>query len=56
VLDILVTEIVLQSASIVAVVGQLEAASMTKHVRMDGERHFGGLAKPCYEVMKTKRS
>jgi hypothetical protein len=56
VLDILVTEIVLQSASIVAVVGELEAASVTKHVRMDGEGHFGGLAKPCYEVMKAKRA
>jgi len=56
VLDISVTEIVLQGASIVAVVGKLEAASVTKHVRMDGERHFGGLAKPCHEVMKAKRA
>ena len=49
-------EIVLQSASIVAVVGELEAASVTKHVRMDGEGHFGGLAKPCHKVMKAKRA
>jgi hypothetical protein len=47
VLDILVTEVVLQSTSIVAVVGELEAASVTKHVRMDGEGHLGGLAEPC---------
>jgi hypothetical protein len=35
VLDILVTEIVLQSASIVAVVGELEAAGMPQHVAVD---------------------
>jgi hypothetical protein len=53
VLNILVAEIVLQSASIVAIVGELEAAGMTKHVRMDGERHFGGSAKPCHEMMEA---
>ena len=55
-LDTLMAEIVLQRAGTMAILGELEAASVTKHVRMDGERHFGGLAKPCHEVMKAKRA
>jgi hypothetical protein len=53
VLDVLVTEIVLQGAGIVAVVGELEAAGMAQHVRMDCKRHLGGLTEPCHEVMET---
>jgi hypothetical protein len=41
VLYILVPEIVLQRAGIVAVIGQLEAAGMSQHVRMDGKRQLG---------------
>src|SRR5215471_8529860 len=55
-LDILVAEIVLQGASIVAVIGQLEAAGMAQHVWMDGERHPGGLAKALDEVMEAHRA
>ena len=33
-LDVLVAEVVLQSSSIVAVIGQLEAAGMAQHVWM----------------------
>jgi hypothetical protein len=43
VLDILVSEVVLQSARVVAIVGELEATRMSKHVWMDGKRHLGGL-------------
>jgi hypothetical protein len=53
VLDILVAEIVLQGASIVAVIGQLEAAGMAQHVRMDGERHLGRLAEPYHEMVEA---
>src|SRR5262245_28685167 len=52
-LDILVAEIVLQGASIVAVIGQLEAAGMAQHVRMDGERYLGGLAEPYHEMVEA---
>ena len=51
-LDILVPEVVLQGAGIVAVVGQLEAAGMAQHVRMDLERQSSSLPKPFDEVMK----
>jgi hypothetical protein len=54
VLDILVPEIVLQGAGIVAIVGELEAASVPQHVWMDGKRHLCGLAEPCNEVMEAK--
>jgi hypothetical protein len=53
VLDILVPEVVLQSARIVAIVGELEAAGVAQHVRMDGKRHLNGLAEPCHEVMEA---
>jgi len=53
VLDILVTEVVLQTPGIVAVVGELEAAGVPQHVRMDGKRHLGGLAKALDEMVKA---
>ena len=47
-------EIVLQSASIVAVIGQLEAAGMaSQHVRVDGERYLGRLAEPYHEMVEA---
>ena len=52
-LNVLVAQIVLQGASIVAVIGQLEAAGMAKHVRMDGERHLGGFAEPYHEMVEA---
>ena len=37
VLDVLVTQVVLDRTRIMAIVGQLVACSMTQHVRVDGE-------------------
>jgi len=44
-----VTEIVLQRAGIVAIVGELEAAGVAQHVWMDRERHLGGRAEPAHD-------
>ena len=52
-LDILVPEIVLQGAGIVAVIGQLVAAGMAQHVWMHSERHLRGLAEPYHEMMEA---
>jgi hypothetical protein len=56
VLNVLVAQIVLQGASILAVIGQLEAAGMAQHVRMDGKRHLGGFAEAGNEMMETHRA
>jgi hypothetical protein len=55
-LDILMAKVVLQGACVVAIVGRLEAASVTKHVRVDGERHLSGFAEALNEMMKTHRA
>ena len=49
----LVPEVVLEGARVVAIIGQLEAAGVPKHVRMDGERHLGCFAQPCHEMMEA---
>ena len=36
-------EVVLQGARVVAIVGELEATGVAKHVRVDREWHLGGL-------------
>jgi hypothetical protein len=51
-----VSEVVLQSARVVAIVGELEAAGVPQHVWMHAEWHLGGLAEPCHEVMEAKRA
>jgi hypothetical protein len=53
VLDISVAQIVLQSAGVVAIVGQFEAAGVAQHVGMDGKRHLGGLPQPSNEVVEA---
>src|SRR5262245_54217256 len=53
VLDVLVAEIVLQGSGIVPVVGKLIAARMPQHVRMQRERHLGGLAEPLDEMVEA---
>src|SRR5499433_219140 len=53
VLDVLVPEVVLQGARVVAVVGELEPAGMAKHVRVDREWHLGGLADALDEPVET---
>jgi hypothetical protein len=56
VLDILVTEIVLQRAGIVAIIGQPEAAGVTQHVWVHSERQFCCLAEALDEMMETHRA
>ena len=53
VLDVLVAEIVLQGSGIVPVVGKFIAARMPQHVRMQWERHLGGLAEPLDEMVEA---
>src|SRR5215467_11682044 len=53
VLDVLVPEVVLQGARVVAVVGELKPAGMAKHVRVDGEWHLGGLPEALDEPVET---
>jgi hypothetical protein len=55
-LDVLVAEVVLQSAGVVSIVGELEAAGVAQHVWMQSKRHLGGLAEPCHEVIEAKRA
>jgi hypothetical protein len=56
VLDVLVPEVMLQGARVVAVVRQLETTGMTEHVGVDWERHLGGLAEALDEPMETDRA
>src|SRR5499427_396249 len=53
VLNVLVSEIVLQGPRVVAIVGELEPAGMAKHVRVDREWHFGRLAEALNEPVET---
>src|SRR5215475_2955678 len=43
----------LQSAGVVAIIGEFEAAGMAQHVRMHGKRHVGDLAEALDEVMEA---
>ena len=45
-LDIAMPQIVLQGASVMAVVGQLEAAGVAQHVRVYGERKIDTRSRP----------
>ena len=53
VLNVLVPEVVLEGARVVAIVGELEPTGMPKHVRMDWEWHLGGLPEPLDEPMES---
>ena len=55
-LDVLVPEVLLQDAGVVAIVGQLEPAGVAQHVRVDGKRHPGGLTEARHEVVKAERA
>ena len=48
--DILVSQIVLQCPSVVPVVGELEPAGVTEHVRVGGEGQCRRLARPGHEL------
>ena len=52
-LNVLVPEVVLQGARVVAIIGELEPAGMAKHVRVDREWHLGGLAEALDEPVET---
>src|SRR6516162_6135864 len=43
VLNVLVSEVMLQGPRVVTIIGQLEPAGMAKHVGVDREWHLGGL-------------
>src|ERR1035437_2017604 len=53
VLDIFVSEIMLDCAGVVAIVGELVAAGMAQHVRMNLEREAGLDAQPCDHPTKA---
>jgi len=52
VLNVLMPEVVLQGARVVAIVGQLKPAGMAKHVGMDREWHLGDLPQALDEPME----
>src|SRR5262245_29508985 len=53
VLDVLVPEIVLQGARVVAIVCELKPTGMAKHVGVDREWHLGGLTDPLDEPVEA---
>ena len=53
VLNVLVPEVVLQGAGIVAIVGELKSAGVPKHMRVNREWHFGGLAEALDEPVEA---
>ena len=53
VLNIPVSKVVLQRASIVAIIGEFVAASMAQHVRMDWEWHLGGFPEALDKPMEA---
>src|SRR5262245_55210500 len=56
VLNVLVAEVMLQGARVVAIVGELEPTGMAKHVRVDGEWHLGGLPDTLDEAVEANRT
>src|SRR5258708_525998 len=56
VLDVLVPEVVLQAARIDALVGQLVAADVPKHVRVHWEGDFGGFAEADNHAAEARRT
>ena len=53
VLDVLVPEVVLQGARVVAIVSELEPAGMAEHVRVDREWHLGSLTEALDKPVET---
>jgi hypothetical protein len=53
VLDIFMTEVVLECASIVAIVRKLVSAGVPEHVWVDAKRHLGGLAEALDEPVEA---
>src|SRR5262249_32832943 len=53
VLNVLVPEVVLKGARVVAIIGELEPASVAKHVRVDREWHVSGFPESLDEAMES---
>ena len=53
VLDVLVAKVVLQGARVVAIVRELEATGVAKHVWVDRKWHLGGLPDTLDEAMEA---
>ena len=51
-LNVLVPQIVLKRPRVLTIIGELEAAGMSQHVRMDRKWHSGALAKPAHHATK----
>jgi hypothetical protein len=49
VLDVAMAEVVLQCAGVLAVVGEVVAAGVAQHGRMNGEGQAGGLARARHD-------
>src|SRR5262245_25258571 len=56
VLDILMAEVVLQRARVMAIIGEFESAGMPKHVRVDREWHLGGFPEPSDHSTEAHRA
>ena len=55
-LDVPVAEVMLQGPRVMAIVGELEATRMTKHVGVDREWHLGSLADALDEAVEANRT
>ena len=55
-LDVLVPEVVLQGARVVAIVSELEPTGMAQHVWMHREWHLGGLTDALDEPVEANRA
>jgi hypothetical protein len=53
VLNVLVPKIVLQGAGVVAIVRELVPTGVPEHVRVDAERHLGGLTEALDKPMEA---
>jgi hypothetical protein len=53
VLDVLVAEIVLQGSGVDALIGQLEAAGMAQHLRVNLKWHLRRRTEPCNHPPET---
>src|SRR5262245_25791438 len=56
VLNVLVPEVVLQGARVVAIIGELKTTGMAQHVWVDRERHLGSLADALDEAVEANRT
>jgi hypothetical protein len=50
VLDVFVSEVVLQGARVVPVIGEFETTGVAQHVRVDREGHLGLFAEPTHHA------